>query len=99
MRCPSGLPAYAIRGDARILQYINQVTRMNKLLSVLVLSLAFPMISAAQTPVFKCEVDGRVVWSDSPCKGKGKVVQVKSVASSEKKKNGEAAEAPPSARR
>lgn len=93
------MPAYAIRGDARILQYINQVTRMNKLLSVLVLSLAFPMISVAQTPVFKCEVDGRVVWSDSPCKGKGKVVQVKSVASSEKKKNGEAAEAPPSARR
>ncbi|MBC3928806.1 DUF4124 domain-containing protein [Undibacterium sp. CY21W] len=72
---------------------------MNKLLSVLILSLAFPMISAAQTPVFKCEVDGRVVWSDSPCKGKGKVVQVKSVASSEKKKNGEAAGAPPDARK
>lgn len=64
---------------------------MNKFVSVLAFSLLFPLISAAQTPVFKCEVDGRVVWSDSPCKGKGKVVQVKSVASSEKKKNGDAA--------
>lgn len=69
---------------------------MNKLVSVLVLSLAFPLISAAQTPVFKCEVDGRVVWSDSPCKGKGKVVQVKSVASTAQKKNGEAAATAPS---
>jgi len=33
----------------------------------------------AQVPVFKCEVDGRVSWSDQPCKGKGKVVNVKPV--------------------
>lgn len=34
----------------------------------------------AQTavPVFKCEVEGRVVWSDQPCKGRGKIVKVKS---------------------
>ena len=24
----------------------------------------------AEVPVFRCEVDGRQVWSDKPCKGK-----------------------------
>ncbi|MFZ6712161.1 DUF4124 domain-containing protein [Undibacterium sp. TC9W] len=44
---------------------------------LLVLPLLFPVLSLAQTPVFRCEVDGRVVWSDNPCKSKGKVVTVK----------------------
>lgn len=40
----------------------------------------------AQVPVFRCEVDGRQVWSDKPCKGKGKVVNVRPNGQDRKKK-------------
>ena len=46
--------------------------------------LLLPLLVAAQTPVFKCEVDGRTVWSDSPCKGAGKVVTVKALSGQKK---------------
>lgn len=47
----------------------------------LAVSLLLPQLASAQTPVFRCEVDGRVTWSDRPCKGKGAVVKVKPLKS------------------
>ncbi|MFZ6757181.1 hypothetical protein ACO0K9_08160 [Undibacterium sp. Ji50W] len=52
-----------------------------KKLSFVLLLLAFPLASFAQTPVFRCEVDGKPVWSDQPCKKKGKAVTVKRLQS------------------
>jgi len=43
--------------------------------------LLLPLLASAQTPVFRCEVDGRVTWSDRPCKGKSTVVKVKPLKS------------------
>lgn len=40
-----------------------------------------PLVAAAQVAVFKCEQDGRVIWSDNPCKAKGQVVKVKALQS------------------
>ncbi|MFZ6656321.1 hypothetical protein [Undibacterium sp. TJN19] len=47
----------------------------------LLLALIFPITCLAQTAVFRCEVDGKVVWSDQPCKSKGKAVVVKRLQS------------------
>ncbi|MDP1980053.1 DUF4124 domain-containing protein [Undibacterium sp.] len=44
-------------------------------------TLLLPLLASAQTPVFRCEVDGRVTWSDRPCKGNSKVVKVKPLKS------------------
>ncbi|MFZ6773782.1 hypothetical protein ACO0LB_13795 [Undibacterium sp. SXout7W] len=43
--------------------------------------LLLPIMATAQVSVFKCELDGRVIWSDNPCKVKGKVVRIKDVQS------------------
>ncbi|MES2038738.1 MAG: hypothetical protein V4495_12980 [Pseudomonadota bacterium] len=59
-----------------------------------VLSLFLSTSSSAQTPVFRCEVDGRIIWSDHPCKSKGKVVTVKPLAS-QPAKNDKSAKAQP----
>ncbi|MFZ3000046.1 MAG: DUF4124 domain-containing protein [Undibacterium umbellatum] len=47
----------------------------------LTVTLLLPLLASAQTPVFRCEVDGRVTWSDRPCKGNSKVVKVKPLKS------------------
>ncbi|MFZ6744796.1 hypothetical protein ACO0LC_16360 [Undibacterium sp. JH2W] len=51
------------------------------LLLPVTVSLLLPLLAEAQTPVFRCEVDGRVTWSDKPCKGKSTVVKVKPLKS------------------
>ncbi|MCH8621196.1 DUF4124 domain-containing protein [Undibacterium sp. TS12] len=51
-----------------------------KKISILAFALMLPLVSNAQTSVFRCEVDGRVVWSDQPCKTKGKVVKVRKLS-------------------
>ncbi|MDE2429064.1 MAG: hypothetical protein KGM99_10070 [Burkholderiales bacterium] len=57
--------------------------------AVLLTVFAIPLTATAQTAVFKCEVDGHIVWSDNPCKSKGKVVKIKPVQSGTGK-NGQA---------
>jgi hypothetical protein len=47
----------------------------------LLLVFIFPVSCLAQTAVFRCEVDGKVLWSDQPCKSKGKAVVVKRLQS------------------
>jgi len=55
---------------------------MKKILCTTALAmLLLPVMATAQVSVFKCELDGRIIWSDSPCKVKGQVVKIKEVQS------------------
>ncbi|MEB0138968.1 MULTISPECIES: DUF4124 domain-containing protein [unclassified Undibacterium] len=53
--------------------------------SFFLLVLLLSGVAHADTPVFKCTVNGSVVWSDSPCAGNGKVVKVKNLPATPRK--------------
>ena len=65
---------------------------IKKMSKAYVLLLLTPAFAFAQTSVFKCEENGHKVWSEYPCKNKGKVVKVKPLTNG-KQKNAEGIDA------